>query len=84
MKILNEAHVIHDISEEKFEGIVGNVTASNYLTFTDEEMLTEGAGHNKALYISLKYMDHVLARVLIDNGSSLNIMPKTILAKTTS
>ena len=29
LKILNEAHVIHDISEEKFEGIVGNVIASN-------------------------------------------------------
>ena len=26
-------------------------------------------------------MDHVLARVLVDNGSSLNVMPKTTLAK---
>ena len=38
LKILNEAHVIHDISEEIFEGIVGNVTTRNYLMLTDEEM----------------------------------------------
>ena len=70
LKILNDAHVIHDISKEKFEGIVGNVSASNYLTFTNEEMPVEEAGHNKALHISMKCMDHVLARVLFDNGSS--------------
>jgi len=76
-----EVKVCIDGFDEKFEGIVGNVTASNYLTFTDEEMLAKGAGHNKALHISVKCMDHVLARVLVDNGSSLNVMPKTTLAK---
>ena len=81
LKILNEAYVVHDISDEKFEGIVGNVTVSNYLTFTDEEMPTKGARHNKALHIFEKCMDHVLVRVLVDNGSSLNVMPKTTLAK---
>ncbi|XP_020221065.1 uncharacterized protein LOC109803801 [Cajanus cajan] len=54
LKILNEAHVVHDISEEKFEGIVGNITANNYLTFTDDEIPEERAGHNRALHISVK------------------------------
>ena len=35
-KVLNEAHFIHDISEEKFEGIVGNITTSNHITFTND------------------------------------------------
>jgi len=81
LKILNEAHVVHDLSVEKFEGIVGNITANNYLTFTDDEIPVEGVGHNKALHISVKCLDHILARVLIDNGSALNVMPKSTLAK---
>ena len=81
MKILNEAHVAHDISVEKFGGIINNITMSNYLTFADEEMPVEGRGHNKALHMSIKCMDHIVAKVLIDNGSSLNVMPKTMLDK---
>jgi len=38
-------------------------------------------GHNKALHISVKCVNYVLARVLIDNGQSLNVMPKTTLDK---
>ncbi|BAT81595.1 hypothetical protein VIGAN_03135300 [Vigna angularis var. angularis] len=81
MKILSEAHVEQGISLNKFEGIVGNIVANNYLTFTDEEIPTEGKGHNKALHFSVKCLDHVIARVLVDNGSSLNVMPKETLEK---
>ena len=44
-------------------------------------MPVEGRGHNKALHVSVKYMDHIVAKVLIDNGSSLNVMPKMTLVK---
>ncbi|XP_052728311.1 uncharacterized protein LOC108320289 [Vigna angularis] len=81
MKVLSEAHVEHGISLNKFEGIVGNIISNNYLTFTDEEIPTEGRGHNKALHVSVKCLDHVIARVLVDNGSSLNVMPKSTLEK---
>ena len=66
---------------EKFGGIINSITASNYLTFADEEMPVKGRGHNKALHMSVKCMDHIVAKVLIDNGSSLNVMPKTTLDK---
>jgi len=81
VKILNEAHVAQDISGEGFRGIVNNITANNYPTFADEEMPIEGKGHNKALHVSVKCMDHIVAKVLIDNSSSLNLMPKTTLDK---
>ncbi|XP_052734034.1 uncharacterized protein LOC108321519 [Vigna angularis] len=81
MKVLSEAHVEHGISLNKFEGIVGNIISNNYLTFTDEEIPIEGRGHNKALHVSVKCLDHVIARVLVDNGSSLNVMPKSTLEK---
>jgi len=66
---------------EGFEGIVNNIIANNYLTFTDEEIPIEGRGHNRALHVSIKCLDHIVAKVLIDNGSSLNVMPKSMLDK---
>ncbi|XP_004491697.4 uncharacterized protein [Cicer arietinum] len=81
MKILNEAHVTHDITVDKFGGIINNITANNHLTFTDDELPTEGRGHNKALHISVMCLDHIMSRVLIDNGSSLNVISKSTLAK---
>ena len=68
VKVLNEAHVAQNISVEGFEGILNNITANNYLTFTDEELPFEGRGHNRALHVSVKYMDHIVTKVLIDNG----------------
>jgi len=68
VKVLNEAHVAQNISVEGFEGILNNITANNYLTFTDEEIPFEGRGHNRALHVSVKYMDHIVTKVLIDNG----------------
>ncbi|XP_073221497.1 uncharacterized protein [Cicer arietinum] len=81
MKILNEAHVTHDITVDKFGGIINNITANNHLTFTDDELSTEGRGHNKALHISVMCLDHIMSRFLIDNGSSLNVISKSTLAK---
>ena len=80
VKILNEAHVAQDISMEGFRGIVNNITANNYLTFATK-IPVEGRGHNRALHVSVKCLDHIVAKVLIDNGSSLNIMPKATLDK---
>jgi len=42
MKILSGANVEKDISLDKFEGIVNHITANNYLTFTDDEIPSEG------------------------------------------
>ena len=53
---------------EGFGGIINNITTNNYLTFTDEEILVKGRGHNRALHVSVKCLDHIVAKVLIDNG----------------
>ncbi|KAH1262227.1 hypothetical protein GmHk_02G004900 [Glycine max] len=81
VKVLNEAHVAHDISIEGFGGLANNITTNNYLAFTEEEIPAEGRGHKRALHVSVKCMDHVVAKVLIDNGSNLNVMPKSTLEK---
>ena len=81
VKVLNEAHVAQDISVEGFEGIVSNITTNNYLTFAEGEIPVEGRGHNRALHVFVKCIDHIVAKVLVDNGSSLNVMPKSTLNK---
>ena len=77
VKILNETLVASDISVGGFGGIVNNITTNNYLTFADEEIPVRGRGHNKALHVSVKCLDNIVAKVLIDNDSSLNVMLKT-------
>ena len=44
-------------------------------------MSLEGKGHNKALHVSVKCMDHIVAKVLINEGFSLNAMPQMTLDK---
>jgi len=81
VKVLNEAHVAQDISVEGFGGLINNITANNYVAFAEEEIPAEGRGHNRVLHVSVKCMDHVMAKVLIDNGSNLNVMRKSTLEK---
>ncbi|TYK09460.1 uncharacterized protein E5676_scaffold499G00530 [Cucumis melo var. makuwa] len=52
-----------------------------YSELHHEEIPPEGTGHTKALHIFVKCKDHHMARVLVDNGSSLNIMSRSTLMK---
>ncbi|XP_070006143.1 uncharacterized protein [Nicotiana sylvestris] len=51
------------------------------ITFSDDELPVEGTEHNRALYLTVKYEDFVVTRVLVDNGSSANIFPLSTLNK---
>ncbi|XP_038679423.1 uncharacterized protein LOC119980700 [Tripterygium wilfordii] len=75
LRMLNQAYVPEKIPTESFDGIVGNVLATHLLSFTEEEIPGEGMGHNKALHISAMCRGFEVASILIDNGSSLNILP---------
>src|SRR4030042_938958 len=79
MKVLYQAFVDHDVSVGQFDGIVGNITACNNLSFSDEELPEGGKNHNLALHISVNCKNDALANVLVDTGSSLNVMAKTTL-----
>ncbi|GAU40821.1 hypothetical protein TSUD_398050, partial [Trifolium subterraneum] len=84
LKILNEAHVTKDITVDQFDGVVANITTSRYLGFNEDELPSGGHDHNKALNISVKCLDNIFSKVLVDTGSSLNVMPKTTLDKLAS
>ena len=78
-KVLNEAYVPQDIEQKTMEHLVGRIHASNYLYFTEDELDAEGTGHNKPLYITVRCKDCLIGKVLIDNGSALNVLPKHML-----
>jgi hypothetical protein len=81
LKVLNEAYVPEDITGPSFENMVTSILVTNQLTFSDDELPPEGRGHIKALYISIKTNDRIVSRVLIDNGSALNVCPLSTLEK---
>lgn len=81
LKFLNEAYVAEDISVIQFDNVVANLNASSCLMFTDDDLPPNGREHNMALHISIQCTDVTLARVLVDTGSSLNVLPKTTLAQ---
>ncbi|XP_070012516.1 uncharacterized protein [Nicotiana sylvestris] len=79
--ILNEAHVPDKISVNHLEKIDNKIFKVNRVTFSDHELLVEGTEHNRALYLTVKYNDSVVTRVLVDYGSSANICPLSTLNK---
>ncbi|XP_050908986.1 uncharacterized protein LOC127122739 [Lathyrus oleraceus] len=81
LKVLVQAHVTQDITVGQFDGVVSNITACNTLIFNGGELPKEGQNHNRALHVSVKCQEDILARDLVDTGSSLNVLPKRTLAK---
>ncbi|KAI5440708.1 hypothetical protein KIW84_010254 [Lathyrus oleraceus] len=80
-RVLQQALVEHDVTVDQFDHIVTNVTSCNNLRFYDEELPEEGRNHNLALQISMNCKDDALSNVLVDTGSSLNVLPKSTLSK---
>ena len=81
LKILKQAYVSHNASVNKIDRLVGNVMMDNYISFSDDEIPPDGHGSTKALHITTKVKDCTLPKVLIDNGSSLNVMPLSTLIR---
>ncbi|XP_070019498.1 uncharacterized protein [Nicotiana sylvestris] len=75
MKILGEAYVASNITGGEMENMVGQILESHKITFHKDELPLEGLSHNKALHITLQCEDYFITRILVDDGSSLNICP---------
>ncbi|XP_058746081.1 uncharacterized protein LOC131618951 [Vicia villosa] len=81
LRLLSTAFVPPEISVNQLEGVVSNINAGNGLGFTDADLPSEGRNHNRALHISVECKGTMLSRVLVDNGSSLNVLPKSSLIR---
>jgi hypothetical protein len=63
------------------EHLVRRIHAINYLYFTKKELNARGMGHNKPLYIIVRCKACIIGKVLVDNGSTLNVLSKHVLDK---
>ena len=80
MRVLSEAYVAHNISVEKVD-LVSNITFSIVIAFIDDEIPLGGRENTKALYITINWKGYTLPRALLDNGSSVNVIPMTRLSR---
>ncbi|KAI5436290.1 hypothetical protein KIW84_022673 [Lathyrus oleraceus] len=80
-KVLEHAYVEHDVTMDQFDHIVANIASFNNTSFCDEELPMEGKNHNFALHISMNCKEGTLSNVLVDTGSSLNVLPKSTLSR---
>jgi hypothetical protein len=63
------------------EHLVERIYMTNYLYFTEDKLDVGGTGHNKPLYITIRCKDCTIGKVLVDNGSALNVLLKHMLDK---
>ncbi|XP_050889212.1 uncharacterized protein LOC127094416 [Lathyrus oleraceus] len=81
MKLSNSVFMLQNITVNQLEGVVVSISVDNGLGFTDFDLLPKGRNHNKALHISMECKGTTLSRVLVDTGSSLNVLSKSSLMK---
>ncbi|XP_017621976.1 uncharacterized protein LOC108466126 [Gossypium arboreum] len=79
MNVLNETYVINDISVNKLDRLVSNISANNFIYFNDDEIPPGGMGSAKALHITTRCKGYTLPSVPIDNRSALNVLPLSTL-----
>ncbi|XP_040955986.1 uncharacterized protein [Gossypium hirsutum] len=79
LKVLNETYVADDISVNKLDRLVGNISADNFISFSDDEIPPGGMGSTRALHITARCKGSILPGVLVDNGWALNVLPLSTL-----
>ena len=78
-KVLNEAHVPKETTVNHLENMTRRVFESNAITFSNDELPKEGAGHNKALHLIVTCEGYYVKRVMIDGGLGVDICPLSTL-----
>ncbi|XP_031394222.1 uncharacterized protein LOC116205712 [Punica granatum] len=78
LRVLTAAQVPKETPPDRIEETVGSIF-SNTISFSDDELPFEGWSHSRALHIVCKCNNYIIGRVMIDNGSALNVCPVTTL-----
>ncbi|KAM0982924.1 hypothetical protein ACFX1X_016060 [Malus domestica] len=76
----------HEVQESKNKGLSPRpyecavcCAAEDTIHFADEELLLGSKPHNRPLFVSGYVRGHKVSRMLVDGGSSINIMPKSTM-----
>lgn len=81
LDVLSQAYVPMNMEEEKFKDMVGAILIPHSITFSHEEIAPESSNHLEALHITVRHGDYVIPKVLIDNGSTINVIPNSSLKR---
>nr|XP_016441421.1 PREDICTED: uncharacterized protein LOC107767021 [Nicotiana tabacum] len=79
IKTLNEAYVSEKTTMNQLEKMTKRFFEVNRITFSDDDLPEEGAGHNRALHLMVKCEGHYVKGVMIDGGSSVDVCPLSTL-----
>ena len=79
ISFLKTTHVPQETSAYQFKYCVASLTADNGLGFSDADLTAKGRNHNDDLHVSIECRGTTMAHVLVDTGSSLNVLPKKAL-----
>ncbi|KAM1693092.1 hypothetical protein COP1_032428 [Malus domestica] len=76
----------HEVQENKNKGLrlrphecATCCAAEDTIHFADEDLLLGSKPHNRPLFVSGYVREHKVSRMLVDGGSSINIMPKSTM-----
>jgi hypothetical protein len=61
--------------EQNMQEALFTAKRAAYINFTNDDLLIGTADHNRPLYITGNYSGQKIGRILVDAGSSINIMP---------
>ena len=81
LNALGEAYITPNIFMDGIDQLIGNITVGACIAFTNEEIFPKGRDSTKALHVTVKCKSHTMPRALLDNGSSLNVMPMSTLLR---
>ncbi|KAK4733568.1 hypothetical protein R3W88_007829 [Solanum pinnatisectum] len=79
VKALDDSYVPVGTNSDNLAAMINRVIRGHRISFCNEELPFEGRMHNKALHITIMCRDKIINRVLIDDGSDLNIYPLSTL-----
>ncbi|XP_015057549.1 uncharacterized protein LOC107003791 [Solanum pennellii] len=79
MKALDDTYVPSGTSSDNVAAMIHQVIRGHRISFCDDELPAEGRSHNKALHVTVICRGKVVNRILVDDGSGLNICPLSTL-----
>ena len=79
MKALDDTYVPSGTSNDNVASMIYQVIWGHRISFCNDELPAEGRSHNKALHVTVICRGKVVNRVLVRDGSGLNICPLSTL-----
>ncbi|PKI74786.1 hypothetical protein CRG98_004804 [Punica granatum] len=76
--VLTAAQVPKETTLDRIEETVSSIF-TNVISFSDDELPSEGWAHSRVLHIVCKCNNFIIGRVIMDNGSALNVCPISML-----